>query len=172
MTRLRWKRLDQPGFEDFELLPANSGWMLRGHVELDKDVIDYAVLVDESWRTYRVEITMGARAFRVTVDEKQRWLGPDEAEIRHLRGCIDADLAFSPSTNTLPIRRLALQIGQSAQASAAWFRFPELRWDVLDQTYERVAEMTWVYGSKNFRTRLTVDSEGIVRDYAGVWTAV
>lgn len=172
MTRIRWKRLDRPGFEDFELLPASPGWMLRGHVQVEEATIDYTVLADDRWRTRRAEITVGTQAFRVTVDEKQRWIGEDGTEIQNLRGCIDVDMAFTPSTNTLPIRRLALKIGESAPARAAWFRFPELRWDLLDQQYERVAERTWVYGSKNFRTQLSVDSEGIVHDYAGVWTAV
>jgi uncharacterized protein len=39
-------------------------------------------------------------------------------------GCTDVDLRLSPSTNTIPIRRLALRIGDSAEIQAVWVDVP------------------------------------------------
>ena len=41
-----------------------------------------------------------------------------------MTGCVDLDLNFIPSTTLLPVRRLGLAIGQSAEVQAAWLRFP------------------------------------------------
>ena len=67
----------------------------------------------------------------------KRWMvnGMDVAEVS---GAEDIDLSFSPATNLLPIRRLALKVGDSATISAAWVRFPEFRLELLEQTYTRL----------------------------------
>jgi hypothetical protein len=39
--------------------------------------------------------------------------------LRDVRGCDDIDLAVTPATNTLPIRRLNLQVGGSESVIAA-----------------------------------------------------
>ena len=59
-------------------------------------------------------------------DEKGNWT-VDGKRRRALRSCTDVDLGCSPSTNTLPIRRLGLSVGATKTIQAAWIRFPELR---------------------------------------------
>jgi hypothetical protein len=39
------------------------------------------------------------------------------AAVSAVEGCIDIDLKYSPSTNLLPIRRLNLAIGESAEVT-------------------------------------------------------
>src|SRR6478752_2249969 len=68
-----------------------------------------------------------------------RWT-VDGAPARALSGCSDVDLGCSPSTNTLPIRRLRLAIGASHSIKAAWIRFPELQIVKAEQTYTRLDE--------------------------------
>ena len=90
-----------------------------------------------------------------------------------LQGCDDIDLGFSPATNLLPIRRLALQVGSKSTVRAAWVRFPELAVEVLVQSYERVSDDRYVYESAGgaFRRELQVDEFGCVIDYPGLWRA-
>src|SRR5205814_2718699 len=59
-------------------------------------------------------------------------------EIEPVRGCLDVDLGITPSTNTLPIRRLGLAVGQAKEVRAAWIVFPELEVRLLTQTYTRL----------------------------------
>ena len=91
-----------------------------------------------------------------------------------VRGCIDVDLGFSPVTNTLPIRRLALPVGGEAAVRAAWLRFPELEFVPLEQVYRRLAAERYLYESAGgrFRAELEVDAWGLVTRYGDYWLAL
>jgi hypothetical protein len=90
-----------------------------------------------------------------------------------VRGCVDIDLGFSPATNLLPIRRLALNIGKEAEVRAAWLSFPALTFEVLPQVYRRVGETTYRYesGGGTFVRELQVNAVGFVTSYPGLWQA-
>ena len=83
-----------------------------------------------------------------------------------LEGCTEIDLGCSPSTNTLPIRRLRLAVGGSSTIKAAWVRFPGLDVVKAAQTYTRLDEFTYRYKSGAFEAELTVDDDGLVAAYA------
>ena len=155
-----------------------SGWRLSGIVEVEHEgrtaSISHVITCDREWRTLDCEVTAFINDMPVAVhirrDFAGRWsLG--DLPVPEVTGCDDIDLAFSPITNLLPIRRLALAIGASAQVRAAWLRFPELTLEVLDQTYTRVARNRYVYESADgeFRRELTVDDNGLVLEYPGLW---
>ena len=84
---------------------------------------------------------------------------------------IDVDLAFTPATNLLPIRRLKLPVGSSAPVVAAWLPFPEIDLRPLDQVYHRASNDTYRYSSQGgmFTATLTVSPFGFVTNYAGLW---
>jgi hypothetical protein len=84
-------------------------------------------------------------------------------------GCIDVDLNFSPSTNLLAIRRLALEVGQEAEIVAAWLRFPSFTLEPLQQVYLRLSEKTYRYTSNygKFVAELEVNDAGFVTVYPG-----
>lgn len=85
--------------------------------------------------------------------------------------CIDIDLAFSPSTNLLPLRRLNLAVGASASVRAAWLTFPVLALEPLEQRYERWDRDTYRYESNGgaFTAVLRTNKAGFVVDYPGLW---
>jgi hypothetical protein len=89
-------------------------------------------------------------------------------------GCLDLDLAFSPSTNLLPIRRLNLAIGQASEVRAAWLRFPELTLEPLDQRYTRLDDRTYRYESAGgtFMRILRTNAAGFALSYPGLWEAI
>jgi hypothetical protein len=86
---------------------------------------------------------------------------------------VDLDLNFSPSTNLLPIRRLRLDVGQEAAVRAAWLRFPGFTLEPLEQRYRRTADDAYRYESAGgaFVRDLTVNDEGFVVRYPGLWEA-
>jgi hypothetical protein len=176
-----WQRLQGTGLERFELFQDAGGWVLRGTIlVLDKKgpaQADYEILCDAAWHTRRAGVslrdTTGERTLRLTVEDG-RWYA-DGNEQEAVRGCIDVDLGWSPSTNTLPIRRLDLEIEEkSGPITAAWVRFPELTVEPLPQEYERLAERRYRYSSRGgaFTALLEVDDEGVVVDYEGIWRRV
>jgi len=90
-------------------------------------------------------------------------------------GAIDIDLGWSPSTNTLPIKRLKLEIGQtSGEFIAAWVHFPELTLQPLPQEYVRLTDRQYRYSSRSgaFVANLSVDDDDLVLDYEGFWERV
>jgi uncharacterized protein len=176
-----WQRLQGTGLERFELTQAADGWVLRGTIlALEKQgpaQADYEILCDAGWHTRRADVslrdTAGGRILRLAVEDG-RWYA-DGNEVETVRGCIDIDLGWSPSTNTLPIRRLSLGIGEkSGTITAAWVRFPELTVEPLPQEYERLAERRYRYSSRGdaFTAVLEIDEDGLVIDYEGIWRRV
>jgi hypothetical protein len=99
----------------------------------------------------------------------------DGKPLSEVAGALDVDLGFTPATNTLPIRRLALAVGESAPVRSCWLRFPELRLEPLEQTYTRESEQTFRYQAlvdgEPFMARLDTDAHGRVLRYEGLWEA-
>jgi hypothetical protein len=175
-----WRRLDLPGHEIAELERSGDGWELRGVALLAQDGqpcrLEYRIACDADWRTRTVRIhgQIGDRPLlrELTRSAHDDW-EVDGRPAPTLRGCIDVDLGFSPSTNLLPIRRLDLAIGGHAEVRAAWVRFPTLALEVLEQVYTRLGPDSYRYESAGgaFRRDLTVTGEGWVTDYPDFWRA-
>lgn len=178
---LLWRRLDQPGHDSARLVFHEPFWQLGGMAvflnEGEPCRLEYAVVCDAAWHTRHAWVAgwVGARRVRldVLVTADRRWQ-VDGRGSTDLDGCMDVDLAFTPSTNLLPIRRLALAPGQSAAARAAWLSFPGLTFEPLDQVYRRTGPETYRYETDGgaFVADLQVDTDGFVRRYAGRWELV
>ena len=94
-------------------------------------------------------------------------------ELRDIQGCDDVDLAVTPATNTLAIRRLNLQVGSSASIIAAWVKFPDLTVQPLSQRYTRLDQNTYHYSSNTgFSAEIVVDDLGLVIAYPGGWERI
>lgn len=125
-----WRRLemDQPGHEFCCQSLRNSAWHLRGTAVFAHDRqpcrLDYALVCNFKWETESAAISgwVGKNAvsaeISVSADPSRRW-HINGQECPAVSGCIDLDLAFSPSTNLLPIRRLGLEVGKEAKVRAA-----------------------------------------------------
>lgn len=175
-----WRRVDLPGLECAQLASRPPEWHLTGTAVFVHDArpcrLDYAVVCDATWRTMSVRIAgwMGPEPVTVdiVVDPPGVWRLDGEA-CDAVRGCVDVDLSFSPSTNVLPIRRLDLPVGRFADVRAAWLRFPQLTLEPLDQRYQRIRPMTYRYesGGGAFTADLEVNAAGFVTEYPGLWEA-
>ncbi|HEU5320065.1 MAG TPA: putative glycolipid-binding domain-containing protein [Methylomirabilota bacterium] len=173
-----WRRLDQPGHESARLFGDETGWHLAGSAVFAGEGracrLDYRIACDRGWRTVSGRVTgwVGRRPveLEVAVDAAGRWR-LDGRECPAVAGCVDLDLNFSPSTNLLPIRRLALAAGQEADVRAAWLRFPSFALEPLEQRYRRIDEHTYRYESAGgrFVRDLTVNAAGFVTAYPDFW---
>jgi hypothetical protein len=175
-----WRWLTDTGLERFELSHAGQQWTLRGMIlTMSESAFEarYHIGCDAQFRTRLVQIELrdsgGARSVEISAEDGRWYLNGDQIE--SVRGAIDVDLGWSPSTNTLPIRRLGLQVGQSSgEFIAAWVRFPELVLEPLPQEYRRLGEKEYLYLSRGgaFKAKLLVDDYGLVMDYEGFWQRV
>lgn len=105
--------------------------------------IDYAIACDADWLTRSARITQWdgtqpPRQWDIRRDAG-RWT-VNGIDVPALAGATDLDLGFSPSTNTLPIRRLGLAVGDAAVIHTAWLRFPDVAFVRGEQRYTRTAE--------------------------------
>lgn len=173
-----WRRIDRPGHEGARLLARPSGWQLAGAAvflhELAGCRLDYLVDCDVAWRTVSARVSgwMGSRTVDLTVavDAARHW-GLNGVDCPDVSGCLDIDLAFSPSTNLLPIRRLNLKAGEARAVRAAWLTFPELTLRPLEQVYRRLDETSYQYesGEGAFTAVLRTNESGFVTHYPELW---
>jgi uncharacterized protein len=178
---LLWRRVDVPGIEYFRLWDSAAGPRLTGTVILaDAGAplrLKYAVACAPDWtsRGVHVALTRGAvtRHLKLTAGDGHRWWRSAE-EVPAVAGCLDVDLAFTPATNILPLRRLGLAVGESREMTAAWVRFPDLSIEPLAQRYTRLDERRVRYESRDgsFTAELTVDEVGLVVSYPPLWERV
>jgi hypothetical protein len=172
-----WRRVDTFGAEyaEIELYPLR----IEGEVILVEGssplAVSYRVDCDDAGVTARAIVRLkrdGSQSERVLVRGSTGAWTVDGTPVPQLDGLADVDLSVTPSTNTAPIRRLRLPVGHSAEVTAAWLKFPSLDVVPLRQTYRRLSATRYEYEAPDlsFRTELECDTDGIVRDYGGLWT--
>ncbi len=178
MAHIEWRSDASGSREQCDLLEIPDGHRLEGVVRIDvggrRTQVAYQVDVDDAWRTRTVNITVDdeqRRTLTLSSDGEGHWQ-VDGIPEPMLDGCLDIDLEWTPATNTLPIRRLGLDVGATAELVAAWVRFPALRVERLAQSYARLADRRWRYASESFEAVLDVDADGLVLRYGDIWRAV
>jgi len=175
-----WKNLLN-GMDYCALWHTTDGWMLKGTVvgvlhDQQPTLAHYEIHCDHNWLTHRVQVerTIGndVKNLSLSVESRGVWRSADH-ELRAIQGCDDVDLAVTPATNTLPIRRLSLEIGSSQSVIAAWIKFPELSIQPLSQRYTRLTKDTYRYATNTgFSAEIVVDDLGLVTAYPGGWERI
>ena len=175
VTAVLWQASDG-GSEVCVLEPVDRGWRLRGtvltHEATQPIELRYAVTVDPAWATTNVEVlvALGGGDAREVAELGGVWSGTERPP--EYSDCVDVDLSLTPATNTLPIRRLGLDIGEEAEIHVAWLVWPELTVRRVLQRYTRLAEYRYRYTQDEFEAELTVDRQGLVLEYEGLWRAI
>jgi len=113
-------------------------------------------------------------------DEPDEPDGPDGPRATHgrgeelgfLRGCVDGDIWPTPFTNTLPIRRLGLAVGERREIDVALIDGVDATVTRASQAYTRLDRSVFRFESvgSDFVADLTVDPTGLVLDYPGLFT--
>jgi hypothetical protein len=178
MPPVHWRRLDLPGRDQAELTSTAHGHHLAGAAHFqDADelvAITYLVTLTPDWRTQAVALRImtraGRRRARITSAGTSKW-AVQGRPMPAVSGCIDVDLAFTPATNLISIRRLALDVGARAEVTAAWFDFRTNTLAPLRQIYHRISRDQYAYSCPDiaFEATLRVDENGFVREYPPLW---
>jgi len=179
-SSILWRRLDRAGHEAARLSSRDGQWLLDGSAVFQHEEqpcrLEYAIICDSAWNTtsVRVDGSVGPRDVSVVieVDVKRQWT-MNGVRVEQVSNCLDVDLNFSPSTNLLPIRRLALAVGDQAMVRAAWLCFPGFELEPLEQIYRRESAEIYGYESAGgrFKTRIDVNGDGFVTRYPDFWQA-
>jgi hypothetical protein len=177
-----WRHRDaRDGFEVVFLQASDAGHRLRGSTSAVEDgepwVVRYEIVLDDIWRTTSAYVnalsTTAAHDVQLEADGAGHWR-VDGVAAPHLDGCLDVDLESSSCTNTLPIHRLGLRVGEQADAPAAYVRAVGVGVERLEQRYIRIdddgARQRFDYTAPGFayEGRLVYDAAGLVLDYPGI----
>jgi uncharacterized protein len=180
-----WARIDTSGLEYLRLLEDGAGLQAHGTLVAVQDgrpfSLTYLLRWDLRWhvRSLRAECRAGDRLATLDLesDGEGRWRKGGQP-LGLILGCIDVDIAATPFTNTLPIRRLRLGEGDTAEISAAYVEVPELAVKPVRQRYTALAPLAgndvYRYESidSGFWADLSVDRDGLVIDYPPIWRRV
>jgi uncharacterized protein len=177
-----WRHLDvRDGFEILFPRRNPDGYRIDGQstaVEAgDAWGVSYAFTLDTTWATRSAHVVgrsaSGAHQVRLEGDGIGGW-HVNGRPAPELAGCLDVDLEASAFTNALPVHRLALRIGQRAEAPAAYVRALDLRVERLEQRYARIEDdrghsrYDYEAPAFDFRCVLVYDDAGLVLDYPGI----
>ncbi|HYM51501.1 MAG TPA: putative glycolipid-binding domain-containing protein [Candidatus Limnocylindrales bacterium] len=179
-----WAQFDGLGIEHLRLLDQEG---LEAHSTIvgvqDEQpfTLTYVLRCDLRWhvRSVRAECRAANRLTTLDLesDGEGRWQSGGHP-VERLDGCLDVDLSATPFTNTLPIRRLELEPGASAEIAAVYIEVPALTAEPMRQRYTRLAAAsgTDVYRYESpgsgFRADLRVDADGLVVDYPNLWRRI
>jgi len=131
----------------------------------------YSIDTDARWATRVVRVATDEVSLVLFADGRGNWTEGDGRVLDRLAGALDVDIAATPFTNTLPIWRLGLGIGESADIVTAYIDVPALTVQSDPQRYTRLDERSYRYESRDsgFARDITVDDAGFVVDYPGLF---
>lgn len=132
----------------------------------------YTLNWDDAWRLHEADLHVTTeqycRTLRLRSVGEGHWRDGEGKPLTHLDGCIDIDIWPTPFTNTFPIRREPMTIGDRRDVRVAWVRAPELTVTATPQAYTRIGERRYRFESldgSGFQIDLAVDEQGLVLDY-------
>jgi uncharacterized protein len=171
---LTWRGVEEWLAEHAQVQLGEDG-LLAGGVQLGVEPeayrIDYWLEVPADWVTRRLEVDASGADWRRRLvlehDGAGAWtIDGDPAPA--LDGALDCDLAFSPLTNAMPIRRGGLHArAGSAEFVMAWVSVPDLAVHASPQRYEHVRPgvVRFVSLDSDFTAELELDDDGLVVRY-------
>jgi len=141
--------------------------------------LTYRLTWDESWRLRDAELVVATerstRSLSLQTDGQGRWRHGDGRAIDELDGCMEVDIWPTPFTNSFPIRREPMAVGERRQFRMAWIFAPALTVQPQPQAYTRLADRLYLFESldgSGFQVELPVDEDGIVLDYPDLFQRV
>ena len=154
----------------------------------------YTIFCSTTWNVQVVQLyLLDSSKWAMCLEQESpgHWTMPFHVPLPQLQHCTDIDISLTPFTNTIPVRRLSLQPGQSADITVAYIDVPALLKVSSDQQlstqikaikqrytclslYDNGGIYEYENLSSGYTAELPVDSDGLVLDYPNafrrVWT--
>lgn len=182
---IMWSSWSESGLEHVRLLLKDQEIIadsviigVHNHIPFS---LQYNIVSDSNWRVIELFLKLlggNGKSINILADGQGHWTNVIGTPISSFEGCIDIDISATPFTNTLPIRRLGLRPGQSAELLVAYVSIPEMeltsdrqRYTCLE-SYAHGALYRYESLDSDFRAELPVDSDGLVIDYPGLFKRV
>ena len=185
LRKIIWSNQADTGLEHFYLRRGTDEVTADGIViGVEHNVafrIRYTISCDLRWQVRKVAVKSleeNEQTVRFVSDGFGNWTDESGNPVPELTGCLDVDVTATPFTNTLPIRRLSLNSGESAEIKVVYFRIPEMQVSIEPQRYTCL-ETSSAGGKYKFESLvggftavITVDADGLVEDYPKLFKRV
>ncbi len=173
-ANLLWKGTEYNSLEnclaDFTPQGLSVKSMIYGYYKGTIYMVEYAIKTDQNWHTLFLEIKSvfdnQVHHFCLVGDGQGNWtMNGKPAE--QYSGCLDVDISLSPFTNTLPIRRLKLEKGQSHEIKVIYCDILAHHITPVRQGYTCLSKTSYHYENipNDFEATITVDENSLVIDY-------
>jgi hypothetical protein len=181
IREVMWSAWDGPGLGHLRLAAHESGVVADGLVLGVTDGrpfrLAYEVRCDAYWRVRAARVGVPGEPPKVELfsDGEGNWTGPDGKAVAYLEGCEYVDVSETPFTNTLPIRKLGLPPGESAEIAVAYLDGTELQPWPEPQRYACLQKgkggglYRFLSLDGGYTADLAVDADGLVMDYPGLF---
>ncbi|MGC4043064.1 MAG: putative glycolipid-binding domain-containing protein [Armatimonas sp.] len=141
--------------------------------------LTYRLTWNEHWQLKVAELVLDTehltRSLYLQTDGQGHWHYDDGQAIPELDGCQDIDIWPTPFTNSFPIRREPLEIGERREFRMAWVDATNLSVQPQLQAYTRLSDRLYLFESldgSGFQAELPVDDDGIITDYPSLFQRV
>ena len=175
---VRWRPVEGTGLEHLTVAIEGDTIVARSVVIGERGGapygVHYSIICDADWTVRRLELeTTDSRGISLASDGRGHWTNHRREPLSEFDGCIDVDLAGTPFTNTLPIRR----IDPSDVVELAMLYVPfDTFAPIVDLQRYRCLERGHLYRyeavDRTFAAELPVDEDGFVRDYPALFYRV
>lgn len=175
---IMWMQWNNLGMEQLHIENSEISISANGVVIGIKDGrpfrVHYQIDTNPDWQVQQLKIeslNAGGETLLLHSNGKGKWWREDKTPVLELEGCIDVDLSATPFTNTLAIRRLALQPGETRDLSVVYVAVPEMQIRAVPQRYTclELSSQGGIYKYegllRNFSVELLVDRDGLVIEY-------
>ena len=178
---IRWSPVHGIGLEHLTLRPDAGGIVAESVVIGERGEkpygLNYRIDCDANWcvRAFRI-VTTDGRGLALLSDGAGHWRSLGGKPRPEFDGCIDIDLAGTPFTNTLPIRRLELKPDAgTVQLDMLYVPFDDFTpfRDAQRYTCLRAGRLyRYEAADRTFAADLPVDEHGVVGDYPTLFRRV
>lgn len=154
---VRWTTWDHAHGEVMSLAWDNGAWTATGRV--GRENVQYVLRVSPLWRVRQFLLfrDLDEPDLWLAIDAKHRWGEVNGALRPELGASADIELPCTPFTVTIPIRRLQLGAGESAEIDIISIDVDTLAAVSVPTRYERLDQTAW---------RATTLPTGAVREFS------
>lgn len=171
---LRWTAWEGDGIEEMSLRWENEGWTVEGLLHgVD---VQYVLRLGATWKVHQFMLfrDLDDPDLWLATDGAGRWGEVNGAHRTDLDGCTDIDIALTPTTDSILIRRLPLHVGHGGELTVAVVDVETLSVSPAHRRYSRLDTHRWriehldAGGHAEHAVEVDVDEHGFVEDYPGL----
>lgn len=176
-TNILWSGIEYYSLENCIVDSVNGITVNSTIVGLYKEQIyrvEYLLKLNQSWETSYcyLEAQFNNDVKKFAFEKTHHKWSLNGAYLATFDGCTDVDISLTPFTNSLPINRLHLNVGQEETIDVIHIDILEDNIKHVQQKYRRLSHDVWKYQNipTDFEAEIKVDDDGFVIDYPQLFT--